>query len=73
MHFHAFVTIQTSRKLKCLRTDNGGEYASAEFQKFCDILGIKREIIVPYNPSSNGVVERYNMTLCESEMHDVHR
>ena len=63
--FHAFVTTQTGRKLKCLRTDNGGEYTSAEFKKFCEILGIKRELIVPYIPSSNGVAERYNRTLCE--------
>ena len=63
--FHAFVTTQTGRKLKCLRTDNGGEYISAEFQTFCEILGNKRELTVPYSPSSNGVAERYNRTLCE--------
>ena len=48
--FHAFVTTKTGRKLKCLRTDNGGEYTSAEFKKFCEILGIKRELTVPYSP-----------------------
>ncbi len=63
--FHAFVTTQTGKKLKCLRTDNGGEFTSAEFTKFCENLGIKRELTVPYNPSSNGVAERFNRTLCE--------
>ncbi|MCO5559909.1 hypothetical protein L7F22_013513 [Adiantum nelumboides] len=63
--FHAFVTTQTGRKLKCLRTDNGGEFTSAEFNKFCENLGMKRELTVPYSPSSNGVAERYNRTLCE--------
>lgn len=63
--FHAFVTTQKSTKLKCLRSDNGGEYVSAEFQRFCDENGIKRELTAPYNPSSNGVAERYNRTLCE--------
>ena len=48
------MTTQTGRKLKCLRTDNGGEYTSAEFKKVCKILG-----------TSNGVAERYNRTHCE--------
>ena len=34
-----------------------------EFNRFCENLGIKRELIVPYNLSSNGVGERYNKTL----------
>ena len=63
--FHAFVTTPKGTKLKCLRTDNGGEFTSAEFKSFCDLHGIKRELTAPYNPSSNGVPERYNRTLCE--------
>ena len=59
--FHAFVTTQTDKKLKCLRTDNGGEFTSAEFKLFCEL----HELTAPYNPSSNGVAERYNRTLCE--------
>ena len=58
--FHAFVTTQTGRKLKCLRTDNGSEFTSSEFNKFCENLDIKRELTVPYSLSSNGVAERYN-------------
>ena len=45
--FHAFVTTQTGKKLKCLRTDNGGEYTSAVFARFCENLGVKRELTVP--------------------------
>jgi hypothetical protein len=41
-----------------LRTDNGGEYTSKEFNDFYAGEGIKRELIVPYNPQHNGVVER---------------
>ena len=44
-HFHAFVTTQTGRKLKCLHTNNGGDYTSAEFKTFCEILGIKRDLM----------------------------
>ena len=43
--FHAFVTTQTGRKLKCLPTNNGGDYTSAEFKTFCEILGIKRDLM----------------------------
>ena len=43
--FHAFVTTQTGRKLKCLHTNNGGDYTSAEFKTFCEILGIKRDLM----------------------------
>ena len=63
--FHAFVTTQKGTKLKCLRTNNGGEFTSTEFKSFCDLHGIKRELTTPYNPLSNGVVEMYNKTLCE--------
>ena len=35
------VTTQIGRKLKYLRIDNSGEYTSAEFKNFCEILGIK--------------------------------
>jgi transposase InsO family protein len=38
-----------------LRSDNGGEYTSKEFISFCIEAGIKRELIVPYNPQQNGV------------------
>ena len=30
--FKAFVENQTSKKIKCLRTDNGGEFFSTEFE-----------------------------------------
>mgnify|MGYP000397332256 CR=1 FL=1 len=36
----AMVENQSGRKLKCLRTDNGGEFKSEEFVKFCRERGI---------------------------------
>ena len=33
---------------------------SKECVKFCDEHGIKRQLIVPYSPNKNGVVERKN-------------
>jgi transposase InsO family protein len=46
-----------------LRTDNGGEYTSKEFNDLCAEEGIKRELIVPYNPQQNGVDERKNKAI----------
>jgi transposase InsO family protein len=54
---------QTRRKIRVLRTDNGGEYTSKEFIDFCAGEGIRRELIVPYNPHQNGVVERKNRVI----------
>jgi hypothetical protein len=48
--FKALVENQTGKKIKVLRSDNGGEYTSNEFKKFCKKVGIKRETSVPYNP-----------------------
>lgn len=45
-----------------LRTDNGGEYDSAEFKKFCKANGIVQEWTAPDTPSQNGIAERRNRT-----------
>jgi hypothetical protein len=48
--FKALVENQTGKKIKVLRSNNRGEYNSNEFNDFCAREGIKRELIVPYNP-----------------------
>ena len=59
------VEIETGKKLKCLRSDNGGEYCSKEFDRYCSEHGIHREKIVPRTPQENGVSERMNRTIME--------
>lgn len=46
-----------------LRSNNGGEYTLVEMRDFCGSVGIKKELIVPYNPQQNGVAERKNRTI----------
>ncbi|KAH9659090.1 Integrase catalytic domain-containing protein [Citrus sinensis] len=53
------------KKIKCLRTDNGGEYTDGEFLAFCKQEGIQRQFTVAYTPQQNGVAERMNRTLTE--------
>jgi transposase InsO family protein len=61
----AIVENRTDRKLKGLRSDNGGEYKSDEFVQFCRDRGIRREFTAPYSPEQNGVAERMNRTIQE--------
>ena len=50
----------TGCKLKTLRSDNGGEYTSAEFTEYLKQEGIRHEPTVPKTPKQNGVAERMN-------------
>lgn len=53
----------TERKIKILRSNNGGEYTSKKLIHFCKEAGIKRELIVPNNIEQNGVAKRNNKTI----------
>ena len=61
----ALVEKSSGRKIKTLRTDNGGEYTSAEFDLYLTKEGIKHELTIPHTPQQNGVAERLNRTLVE--------
>ncbi|KAL3849434.1 hypothetical protein ACJIZ3_011316 [Penstemon smallii] len=63
--FKARVELESEKKIKCMRTDIGGEYTSNEFDNFCQQEGIKRQFTVAYTPQQNGVAERMNITLLE--------
>ena len=56
--FKVLIENLSDKKIKILRSDNGGEYTSKEFEAFCKDVGIKRELTTPYNPQQNGVAER---------------
>ncbi len=52
--------------VKLLRTDNGGEYTSNDFVKYCTEKGISHQFTNPYCPEQNGVAERLNRTIIEA-------
>ena len=64
--FHAMVERETGKPLKCLRTDNGGEYTSKEFEAYCAGHGIRHERTVPRTPQHNGVADRKSTRLNSS-------
>ncbi|XXG71992.1 hypothetical protein AAC387_Pa07g1189 [Persea americana] len=71
--FKAEVENQLNKRIKCVRSDRGGEYygrydGSGEqrpepFAKFLEECGIVPQYTMPGSPSMNGVVERRNRTL----------
>lgn len=63
--FKNMIENQTDHKIKILRTDNGGEYVSNDFDKFCKNNGIIHQLSVPHTPQQNGVAERMNRTIVE--------
>src|ERR1700728_4602390 len=61
--FKALVEKESGKKVKALRSDNGGEFISGKFKDFCSAEGIQRELIAPHNPQQNGVAEWKNKTI----------
>jgi IS30 family transposase len=70
--FKVLVEILYEKKIKILRSDNGGEFTSDKFKAFCKEVGIKRELSTPYNPQQNGVAERKNRTIMEAVKAMIH-
>ena len=51
------------KRIKVIKSNNGGDYTSGGFIDFCSEAGIKREFTILYNPQQNGVAERKNRTI----------
>ena len=63
--FQIWFENQTGKKIKCIRSDLGGEYTSHAFREFCALLGIEVQNTAPYSPAQNGGAERLNRTLID--------
>ena len=60
------MTNECGENIATLRTDNGEEHLSREFQELLKSKGIKHELTIPHTSEQNGVAERMNRTLVES-------
>lgn len=59
----ALVEYESDHKIKCLRSDRGGEFTSDDFFDFFEEHGIKRELSTSRRPQQNRVIERMNRTI----------
>jgi hypothetical protein len=48
--FKAKVKNEINPRIKCLRFDRGGEFTSYEFNMFCKVHGIKKQLFAPQTP-----------------------
>jgi transposase InsO family protein len=64
-HIRLKLKNQLEKKIKRVRSDQGGEYFSNEFNLFYAEHGIIHERTPPYSPQSNGVAERKNHALTD--------
>lgn len=64
--FKVLAENQSGKKIIILRTDNGGEFESGQFQFYCVNEGIVRYYIISYSFFYNGIVERKNRILQET-------
>lgn len=63
--FKAMVEKQSDHKIKCLRSDRGGEYLLQDLEDFLKLNGIHHQLTASYSPQQNGVAERKTRTLVE--------
>jgi len=55
--FKPRVELETAKRSKCLRTNNGNKYIDGDCLAFCKQVGIARPFYVPHTPQQNVVVE----------------
>ena len=71
--FKKNVENQSGSSIQAIRSDNGKEYTSAEFNRYCEDAGIEHQLTTPYTPEQNRVSERRNryvMEMVRSMMHE---
>jgi transposase InsO family protein len=59
----ATAEVECGRKLRVLRTDNGGEFTVSESASYCVDEGVQHHYSTPYSPQQNGIIEWRNQTV----------
>jgi transposase InsO family protein len=63
--FRAFSEKKCGRPIKCLGSDNGGEYVNRTFEEYLVRYSIDWKQLVPHTPQQNGATECKNQMLLE--------
>ena len=70
--FIAWTNTQTSKKLRVLHSDRGGEYIAASVKLILDQNGIEHNLTMPGTPQQNGKAERFNRTIFDKALSMLH-
>lgn len=62
-HFLLWIETQSGKCVKCLYSENGGEYVLHDFLYFLAGHGIEHETTMSYMPQQNGVAECGHQTV----------
>ncbi len=63
--FNIKIKKHTWKIIKVFRLNNGVEFISSQFTKYCQDNGIRRQFSQAYTPQHNGVIERKNWIIVE--------
>ena len=66
--FKALAENQIGCKIKCIKLDRGGEFIDYDFADLCNEHGIKQQFTIAGTPQYNGVVERQDRSVQESNI-----
>jgi hypothetical protein len=66
IEFVKMCEVQFGRKIKSIRSDQGGEYTNKLLRDFFKSTGIHAQYTAAYSPQQNGISERKNRYLVES-------
>ena len=66
--FKARVVNESACLIQTIRLDNGKEYTSETFNKFCEEAGVEHQLTAPYTPQQNGVSEKRNRFIMEMNL-----
>ncbi|RVW47434.1 Retrovirus-related Pol polyprotein from transposon TNT 1-94 [Vitis vinifera] len=70
--FKKMTEAEVDKRIRCLRTDNGGEYTSDEFFSFLRECRVRHQFTCANTPQQNSIAERKNKHLaeiCRSMLH----
>ena len=63
VNFYHMIDTQFGHKIRKIRSDNGGEFTSTNFQSFLQLKGIIHQTSCSHTPQQNGLVERKHQHL----------
>ena len=71
-NFLAWAETQSSKRLRTLHSDRGGEYIAASVKDILSEKGIEHHLTMPGSPQQNGKAERFNRTILDKAMAMLH-